>query len=102
MTTSQTVELRAQGICFFSQLDEGTFFAWLGKLPCFSNVEGNGDLLFIRVIESKVDEYALRELLALFQRYGIDMKQLDVFDKREFEHWFHKSDAYWYEPVFGS
>ena len=96
------IELKAQRTRFFSQLDEGTFFAWLKELPCVSTVEGRGDLLFIRVIESKVDEYALRELLALFRRYGIDMKQLAVFDKQEFAHWFHNRDAYWYKSVFGS
>jgi hypothetical protein len=63
---------------------------------------GRGDVLFIQVHGSKVDEYALRELLALFWRYGVDMKQLAVFDKQEFAHWFHKRTAYWHKSVFGA
>jgi len=102
MTTAPTIELKAQGTRFFSRLDEGAFFTWLEKLPCISDVEGKGDTLFIRVLESKVDEYALRELLALFQRYGVGMRQLAVFNKREFAKWFHDRDAYWYKSVFGS
>ncbi|HEY9142010.1 MAG TPA: hypothetical protein VIN93_14025 [Bryobacteraceae bacterium] len=100
MTTANTVELKAQVACFFSQLDEDAFFEWLKKLPCVLNVEGKGDTLFIRVLKSRVDEYALRDLLALFQRYRIDMKQLSTFDKRGFSNWFHNKNAYWYESVF--
>jgi hypothetical protein len=102
MTTGPTVELKAQRTRFFSQLDEEAFFAWLEKLPCVSKIEGKGDTVFIRVFESKVDEYALRELLALFRRYGVDMKQLAAFDKQQFAHWFRNRDAYWCESVFGS
>ena len=102
MTTSTEVELKARATRFFSQLDERAFFDWLKRLRCVSNVEGRGDTLFIRVVESKVDETALRDLLALFWRYGISMKQLAVFDKREFADWFQDEGAYWYQSVFGS
>jgi hypothetical protein len=101
MTTATTVELKVRATCFYSQLDEAAFFEWLKKLPCVSKLEGKGDTLSIRVLKPKVDEYALRELLALFQRYRIDMKQLSVFDKRGFADWFHNREAYWYESVFG-
>jgi hypothetical protein len=102
MTTATTVELKAQATRFFSQLDETAFFEWLKKLPCVSKFEGKGDTMSIRVLESKVDEYAMRELLALFQRYRIDMKQLSVFDKEDFAGWLHNTEAYWYESVFGA
>ena len=36
------------------------------KLPCVLTFEEKGDTLYIRVLQSRVDEYALRELLALF------------------------------------
>jgi hypothetical protein len=102
MTTASTVELKAQATCFFSQLDETAFFEWLKKLSCVLTFEGKGDTLSIRVLQSRIDEYALRELLALFHRYRIDMKQLSVFDKRGYAGWFHSKEAYWYESVFGS
>lgn len=101
MTTATTVELKAQATCFFSRLDEEAFFGWLKKLPSVSTFEGKGDTLSIRVDKSKVDKDALRELLALFQRYGIDMKQLSIFDKRGFADWFHNREAYWHKSVFG-
>jgi hypothetical protein len=99
------IELKAKGTHFFSQLDESAFFGWLKKLqkcPWLSEIEGKGDTLSIRVVRSKVDEYALRELLALFRRYGISMKQLSALDKQEFAEWFHDRNAYWHESVFGS
>ena len=102
MTTTTEVELKAQKVRFFSRIDERIFFDWLKMLPCVSNVEGKGDALFIRVLESKVDECALRDLLALFWRYKIGMKQLAAFDKKEFADWFHSKGAYWYKSVFGS
>jgi hypothetical protein len=102
MSTGPTIELKAHRIVFFSQLDEGAFFTWVKKLPCVSKVEGKGEVLLIRVLESKVDEHALRELLALFHRYDIDMKQLGAFDSSEFAHWFRKTGTYWYKSVFGS
>lgn len=102
MSTTATIELKAERTFFFSQLDEDAFFHWLKKLPCVSSVEGKGDTLFIRVLESKVDESGFRELLALFWRYDVNMRQLTALDKREFAHWLHNKDAYWYRSVFGS
>jgi hypothetical protein len=102
MTTPTTVELRAEATRFFSNIDEVCFFGWLKKLPCISMFEGRGDTLYIRVAGPDVDEEALRELLALFHRYGIDMKQLRIFDKEDFAGWLHNKKAYWYRPMFGS
>jgi hypothetical protein len=100
MTISTTVELNARAPRFFSTLDERGFFEWLGKLACVAELEGKGDTLYIRIFKSKVDEPALRELLALFHRYGVNMKQLIAFDNADFAGWFRKRTAYWYDGVF--
>jgi hypothetical protein len=94
------VELKAEAVRYFSQSDEAALFEWLAKLPCISSVRGESNTLYICVIKSKVDEGALRELLALFHRYKIDMRQLRVLDKVAFASWFHNRQAYWYESVF--
>ena len=96
-----TIELKAKAIQYGSALDEAAFFDWLQKLPCVSGFEGRGDTLYIRIASSKVDKAALRELLALFTRYGVDMKQLAVFDKRKFSRWFRDERKYWHTSVFG-
>jgi len=44
----------------------------------------------------------MRELLALFYRYKIDMKQLQIFLNKNNKQWFQdNTKAYWHRRVFG-
>jgi hypothetical protein len=99
--SSGFVELQATGVRFYSHRDETAFFGWLAKLDCVERYEGRGLTLFISVNAEAVDEDDLRELLALFRRYGVDLKQLAVFDRSEFADWFRSEQAYWHKEVFG-
>jgi hypothetical protein len=99
VVTSELV-LSAKRIWYYSECDEAAFFEWLDKLPCVKHYEGELDLLSIYVDEMRVDENALREFLALFRRYAVDMKQLRVFDRHEFAAWFRDPQAYWHAAVF--
>jgi len=94
-------ELRATGVRFYSQGDEAAFFAWLAKLDCVERYEGRGLSLLISINAAAVDEDGLRELLSLFRRYEVELKQLAVFDRSEFAEWFRDKRAYWYKEVFG-
>lgn len=96
-----TLELEATGVRFFSKGDEEAFFDWLGKLSFVEKYEGQGRTLFITVKSNAIDEDGLRELLSLFRRYGIDLKQLAVFDRDEFADWFRDDRAYWHKDIFG-
>lgn len=102
MNDAAIIELEARRVRFFSLGDEDAFFEWLDKLPCVGKYVGLGDALHISINRAAVDEDALRELLALFRRYGVDMKQLRVFDGFEFSEWFRDSRAYWFDAVFES
>lgn len=99
--SATTITLNTLEIVYFSPLDEEAFFEWLDKLPCISRVEGVGCSLYLTVNTDALDEDALRELLALFRRYGINMRVLLAFDRPEFADWFHDQEAYWYGQVFG-
>lgn len=101
-SVSSVIELKATGVRFFSQGDEEAFFNWLNKLPFIKRCEGRGLTLYISVDPKAVDEGGLRELLAVFRRYGVELRQLAVFDRAEFKHWFCSNQAYWYEEVFGA
>jgi hypothetical protein len=92
--------LSAKRVWYHSEYDEAAFFEWLDKLPCVKRCEGELDVLYIYVDEAKVDEGALRELLALFRRYAVELKQLRVFDRKEFASWFRDPRAYWHAQVF--
>jgi hypothetical protein len=40
-------------------------------------------------------------MLALFRRYGVELRQLAAFDRDEFAEWFRDKQAYWHKDVFG-
>jgi hypothetical protein len=68
-------QLVATDVRYFSQGDETLFFEWLGRIKCIQNVRGDGRSLFIELGNPPTDE-DLRELIGLFYRYNIDMRQL--------------------------
>lgn len=92
--------LIADSVWFYSQNDEAAFFGWLEKIDCVTKYDGQGTVLYIHVDSPTVDEVSLRDLLALFYRYKIDMKQLIRFERPEFSEWFRGKDSYWYASVF--
>ena len=96
------VTLRAHRLSFFSQTDETAFFHWLGLLKDVAVGRGDGDTIFIDVHSNKIDDEQLRELIALFHRYRIDMRQLLVFENRSNKGWLRAKEAYWYEAVYES
>jgi hypothetical protein len=96
------VELHATGVRFYSAADEDAFFSWLKKLPFVRRAEGRGLSLYIDVNPLSIDEDGLRELLALFRRYEVDLAQLIVFDRDEFSDWFRDPRTYWHKAVFGA
>ncbi len=95
------VELQADSVVFYSRQDEASFFARLQELPCVVDVAGMGRILHIQVDRQRVDDEALTELLALFRRYQVDMRQLRVFDERRFARWFRRRQSHWHDAVFG-
>jgi len=98
---SNTLVLEATPLHFYSAGDDSAFSGWLDSLSCVEQVEGRGNVLYITINASQVDANNLRELLAIFFRYGFDMMQLKVFDCRDFSPWFQDPETYWHKKVFG-
>lgn len=101
MTQNNTVELEAFKVRFYSYNDEAAFFCWVDKLPCIVGYEGRGAAIYLQIESTAVDEECLRDLLSLFKRYGISMRQLSIFDRTEFSPWFRDKRAYWHSEIFG-
>jgi hypothetical protein len=99
--SSTIVELEATSVKYFAPGDERAFFAWLDQIPCVKRYAGRGHTLYISVDAAAVDQDGLRELLALFFRYGIELGQLAALDRNELTDWFRDKKAYWYKEVFG-
>jgi hypothetical protein len=60
-------------IRYWSQRDEDYFFAWLKSVPGFVNVIGEGRELHVYLAPTPD---TIRELAALFKRYGLDTSVL--------------------------
>lgn len=101
MNPANAVELEAKDVRFYSEGDEAAFFEWLDKIPCVSNYRGEGRVLLISVDRGRADEDSLRELLAIFFRYRIAMRQLSIFDSEAVAEWFRSPASYWFDAVFG-
>jgi hypothetical protein len=76
-------------------LDEDHFFGWLRQIPAVKTFAGSGTVLTIECDPGLMTDDALRELLALFFRYGVDTTQLDVFVTDKNRGWFMNEHAYW-------
>ncbi len=100
MTTSTNVVLYARRVKFFSQGDEDALFRWLKKIKVVSDVNGNGDTIEIEIASSSISEGQLREFIALFHRYHIDMSQLAAFENGQNKSWLRNKRAYRYEAMF--
>ena len=91
------VRLDCSGVIFGSQLDENYMFTWALEIAGVVRWEKNA--LVVR--SHRVSATSLRELLALFRRYGIPMDQLAQFRNAKNEIWFANPKSYWYQSVFG-
>jgi hypothetical protein len=88
-------------IDYFSERDENIFFTWLNEIPAIVKKQGIANNLHLHIDQKKLNETGLRELLALFQRYGIDMKQLKTFLNEDNKGWFFENkEAFWHQRVF--
>ena len=93
------VELNCHRVVFRSRKDESAFFSWISDIEGVLDVAGAGDSVHIKVHQPMPDE-SLRELLAVFCRYDIDMTQLAQFASQSNVAWFAKKNAYWHNRVF--
>jgi len=99
--SSAPIVLTARRVVYYHENDETAFFEWLARMPFVESFEGAGWDLWI-TLKRKPNQYDLRELLAFFQRYKIDMKQLARFENSRNRTWFRDPKKYWYRRVFGT
>jgi hypothetical protein len=95
----QAVVLVAKAVRFGSSFDEAAFFSWLKKIEGII-YKGVGDELQIEVNFDNFSENSLRELIAIFSRYNIDMGQLRVLVDDSNRRWVVNPHAYWYKSMF--
>ena len=89
------------GVYFYHRNDERAFFEWLGRIPCVERYAGEGHRGLVVYLKRRPRKDELRELLALCQRYGVDMRQMAKYETARNCHWFCDPEKYWYPAVFG-
>jgi hypothetical protein len=93
------VELFCHRVRFGSPGDEAAFFSWVEGIAGAGKVVGVNDGIRLEVPRMLSDD-VLRELIALFQRYNIDMVQLAQFASESNAGWFAATNVYWHDRVF--
>ena len=96
-----TLTLEASRIRFYHESDERAFFEWLSRIPAVDHYEGAGDTLYIKLRRSP-DRADLQELLALFFRYGADLRQFQPLVASEDRKWFSDTKSFWHASVFST
>jgi hypothetical protein len=95
-------EIRCKGITFFSRGDEEAFFLWARTIPHIREIGGERDEIVLRLQANAIADDSLRELIGLFHRYGVAMRQLAAFETVENKAWFRDTEKYWHAAVFGN
>ena len=85
---------------FRSSGDESAFFHWLQAIPGVTSVQGLGRELHIQLKSSTLSDSALRDFLALYKRYGGDLRELARFARSRNAKWFCNPEAWWFKSVF--
>jgi hypothetical protein len=94
------MKIIAKGPKYFSPGDEAAFFSWLMSIGCVENVTGELRDLHIK-LKRRPTAAQLRELVALFFRYRMNMKPLAALRTPTNENWFYKdTNAFWHSRVF--
>jgi hypothetical protein len=70
------VKLICRKVVFNSEGDELSYFEWISRIRAVSRWEGVGDEIHLYLPRAAIPQKSLRELVALFYRYNIDMRQL--------------------------
>src|SRR3989338_2643526 len=94
--------LICKSVIFYASKDEDAFFEWIKKIACVGSFSGVKDELYLYISSTILEDENLNDLLALFYRYKIDMKQLKRFLNEHNKGWFYENKkAYWHKKVFG-
>jgi len=95
------VKLNVSGAMFGSHLDEMMLFRWIETLAeqgCVAFSDG----VHIGLRSRRIKRECLLELIALFRRFDLDMRQLAVFESDKNRRWFRDPRKYWHSQVFGA
>jgi hypothetical protein len=86
-------------VLFYSEADELSFFDFIGRIKGILTYKGTTAGILLHV-KKPISDSSLRNLIALFHRYKIEMKQLAQFSNKKNEIWFKNKEKYWYKKIW--
>lgn len=89
----------AKRVTYGSANDERAFFEWLERIDGVDAFDGVGSDLYVYV-RKNIDEYGLRDLVAIFFRYKVDLTQIPKSVSVEDHSWLLNKEAYWFLLMF--
>ncbi|MFL9948566.1 hypothetical protein PQR68_21495 [Paraburkholderia agricolaris] len=92
------IEIRLSS--FYSLGDERRFFKTLEEVAAIKHIQGVGRGLLIDIDLRYLSEDALRDMIALFWRYGIVLVPLQALATRKRFAWLSDEQAYWHKSMF--
>lgn len=93
--------LTCSSVTYYGLVDEELFFDWIKKITCIEDIKGSGWDLYLILAKDELNEDDLLEILSLFKRYKIDMKQLRPFlNDQNSQFLKEQKKAFWYKPLF--
>jgi len=96
------IKLVCKNVKFYFEKDETAFFEWIKKIKCIDYTSAVGDELYLHIKEKEISDDNLRDLIGLFCRYKIDMKQLQIFLNANNKEWFYGSPkGFWHKRIWG-
>lgn len=85
---------------WYAYKDEKHFFKWLESISSVKKVVHRGVRLEL-TLEDPLSDGDLMDLIALLKRYRLNMTCLRVLCNSSNQHWFKRSNKFWYRQVFG-
>ena len=94
------MNLKIKLVTFYSKADENRLFEALQDISAIVDIKGVGRDLVMQLNMANLDNDMLRDLLALFMRYGISMRSLRELSANVKFEWLNDTKAYWYQSMF--
>ena len=94
--------LVCKSVRFYARKNEDAFFEWIKKIDCIDEISAAGKELYLHISTDDIHDQDLDDLIGLFYRYKINMKQLQRFLTKDSKKWFYDNKkSFWHRRVFG-
>ena len=94
--------LTCKNVIYKSIFDKEGFFEWLNSIKSILEIEKQNDTLYLYFKSKRIPDKDFRSLIGLFDRFKINMKQLQLFLNERNKKWVYEGEdkGYWFNRMF--